>query len=253
MLKWIVGLLLLINLAVLMWILWYAEPEVPPIVERTEVAREKLRPIGERGVPLQVRAPKPVPEPVVPAPDAVCFRLGPFAGAEAAGEAGQRLTELKLAYESREEKQMTVTGYRVYLPSYKTLAQAEAVRRELRRKGFRDHVVMTDAGFKNAVSLGLFTVEENARRHLRNLAAKGFKAQLQFQHQVKSLYWLEARSQPDQVEALRGLVWKDTAVKLAPDAACTPVPAAVPPAEKPVPAEKIPPADKPTAGADSPG
>ncbi|OGI41374.1 MAG: hypothetical protein A2140_08155 [Candidatus Muproteobacteria bacterium RBG_16_62_13] len=251
--KWIVGLLVLINLGVLMWILWYAEPEVPPIVERTEVAREKLRPIGERGVPLQARAPRPAPVPVAPAPDAVCFRLGPFAGAEAAGEAGQRLTDLKLAYESREEKQMTVTGYRVYLSPYKTLAQAEAVRRELRRKGFRDHVVMTEAGFKNAVSLGLFTVEENARRHLRNLAAKGFKAQLQFQHQVKSLFWLEVRSQPDQVEALRALVWKDTAVKLAPDAACTPAPVAAPPAEKPAPAEKTPPADKPAAGADSSG
>jgi hypothetical protein len=228
MLKWIAGLLLLANLGVFMWILWYAEPELPPIVERPQVAPEKLKPIGERGVALQARAPKPAP--AAPAPNAACFRLGPFAGTEAAGEAGRQLAEQKIAHESREEKQMTVTGYRVYLPSFKTAAQAEAARRELRRQGFRDHALITEAGFRNAVSLGLFTVEDNARRHLRHLAGKGFKAQIQLLHQVKSLTWLEVRPQPDQVEALKALAWKDAAVKLVPDAACAPAPAPATPA-----------------------
>ncbi len=248
MLKWIAGLLVLANLGVWMWVLWYAEPEVPPIVARAEVAPEKLRPIGERGVPLQPRAPKPVPLPATPPPEAICFRLGPFAGTDAAAEAGRRLAELQLVHESREEKQMTVTGFRVYLPPYKTPALAEAARRELRRQGFRDHALMTEAGLKNAVSLGVFTVEENARRHLRTLAAKGFKAQLQFLHQVKSHFWLEVRPRPDQVEALRALAWKDAAVKLVPDAACAPVPVVVPPAGQSAPEEKAPRSGSPPGG-----
>jgi len=228
MLKWFVGLLLLANVGALMWILWYSQPEVEPIIERVEVAPDKLRPIRERGVPLQQRAPKPVPTPKAP-PNALCFRLGPFPDREAASGATVALGTLQLTHETREEKQMTVTGYRVYLPSFRSKALAEKARQQLRRQGFRDHAVMTEAGMKNAVSLGVFSVETNARRHLRNLAKKGFKAQLQLQHQVKSRYWLDVRALPDQAEALRALSWKDKEVQLVPDAACAPLPAPVPP------------------------
>ena len=101
-----------------------------------------------------------------------CYRIGPFTESAQADKASAVLKEIPLAYERRTEEQTVVTGYRVYLPPLPTREAAEKKRRELSRFGFKDSSVMQEAGMENALSLGLFTVEVNAQKHMQALAAK---------------------------------------------------------------------------------
>jgi hypothetical protein len=231
--KWVAATLALLSLGLWMWILWYAdtpmEDAAPPA--RAEVAPNKMRLLTEPGVRLVPRAPPP---PAAPAPDGsatatepaalVCYRLGPFASGEAAEQAMARLGGIKIAAVRQQEERRTVTGYRVYLPSFPSRQSAEEKRRELTRLGFKDHAVISEEGMQNALSLGVYSIEINAQRHLVRLAAKGVKARLQPLYQVRVVYWLEIRPAGNEVEALKKLEWGSPEIGLLAES-CPPVPA----------------------------
>jgi hypothetical protein len=174
-----------------------------------------MRLLTEAGARLVPRTPPALP--AAPAPEAaaidkataalVCYRLGPFASSEAADQAISRLTELKVASERQQEERRTVTGYRVSLSPFPSRQAAEDKRRELTRLGFKDHAVIGEEGQPFALSLGVYSIEVNAQRHLARLEAKGVKATLQPLYQVRVVYWLEARSAGDAVEPLKKLDW----------------------------------------------
>jgi hypothetical protein len=213
--KWLAAALVLANLGAWMWIRWHAEQpgevEAPP--ERAEINPEKLRLVSERGVRL---VPRPAPPAAPPATAAepgsaaaavVCARLGPFATEEAAARAGAVLSERQLAFERHKEERRTVTGYRITLPPFPSRQAAEAKRAELTRLGFRDHAVIQEEGMANALSLGVYSIEANAQRHLQRLAARGVSARLQTLHQTRTVHWLELRLDARTVEELRKQAW----------------------------------------------
>lgn len=195
--RWVFAALVLANLGLLMWASWYKEePRAPSAQPRPEVNRDQLKLLSEPGVRLEPRAARPgTAQTLVPASPAACYRLGPFASPEQAARAEAWLGERRLAFERREETRETAKGYRVYLPPFPTREAAEARRAELTRLGFRDHAMIQEEGMQNAVSLGVFTVEANARSHLRKLADKGIRAELQPILQRRSVYWVEIRGE----------------------------------------------------------
>jgi hypothetical protein len=213
--KWVAAALALLSLGLWMWILWYADTpteEAPP--PRAEIAPDKMRLLKEPGVRLVPRTPPPAapvpPSTVPPAAEPaalVCYRLGPFASSEAADQAMVRLGEQKISAERQQEERRTVTGYRVYLPPFPTRQAAEEKRRELTRLGFKDHAVISEEGLPNALSLGVYSIEANAQRHLARLAARDIKAELQPLHQVRVVYWLEIRLSESGAEPLKKLDW----------------------------------------------
>lgn len=232
--KWLAATLLLIVLGMWMWILWYVTPpesaEAP--LGRPEVNAQKMRLTSEPGVRLTPRAVTPnttAPAAVVDAAadNRLCARLGPFATAEGADKAGALLSEREFAFERRAEERRSVTGYRVYLPPFASAQAAEAKRRELTRLGFRDHAVIHEPGLNNALSLGLFAVEKNARRHVRDLGARGIKAKMQPLHQSRTVYWLELRAEPQALEPLKSVDWGTTEVSLIAES-CPSAPLATP-------------------------
>jgi hypothetical protein len=209
MIRWLVAVLLLANVAVFMWIRWHAapleSPDVPP--ERAEVAPEKMRLINEKGVRLVARA-QPPPATTVPAVAAkTCARLGPFAGEEEAARAASILGEKEIRFERQKEERRSVTGYRVILPPFPSRQAAEAKRQELNRLGFRDHALIQEEGKTHALSLGLYAIEANAQRHLRRLSEKGVEARLQPLHQTRTVYWLELRLDEPPLAGLRREKW----------------------------------------------
>jgi hypothetical protein len=121
----------------------------------------------------------------------LCYRLGPIADVARLKKIEQGLGAQTIAFTKREEVTMAVTGYRLFLPSFKSKDEAERKRRELTKLGFRDHALMHEEGFQNAISLGLYTVEENARNHLKRLADKGVGAELKPIEQGHSVFWIE--------------------------------------------------------------
>jgi hypothetical protein len=192
--RWIFAALVLANLGLLLWGAQFLEPERPARTEAAdEVNPERMKLLSEIPANKLVARPKPPP----PAPPAaandgrVCYRLGPITDAAKLKQLEQALGARPLAFTKREEATSAVSGYRVFLPSFKSKDEAERKRRELTKLGFRDHALMHEDGFQNAISLGLYSVEENARNHLKRLADKGVTAEMQAIEQTHALYWVE--------------------------------------------------------------
>jgi hypothetical protein len=213
--RWIFALLLLANIGLFLWGVQYIEPErVTPAQTPQEIHPERMPLVAEVPPGKLAARPKPPPPPPPPPPPVteggpICHRLGPVVDGAHATALERTLGAQGLAFTKREEAAREVTVYRVYLPPLRSRAEAERWRRELTQLGFRDHALIQDEGLENAVSLGLFTIETNARNHLKRLADKGVKAELQALQQMRSVYWFElapAGSTPAFVARLQAML-----------------------------------------------
>lgn len=194
--RWIFAALVLANLGLLLWGIQYVEPERPaqsPMLD--EINSAKMRLLSEMPAGKLVPRPKPAPPPApTPTLDGqACFRLGPFADAAHAKKVEESLQTQSIPFTRREETLQGVAGYRVFLPPFATKEQAEQKRRELTQLGFKDHALMQEEGFRNAVSLGVFAIEANAQSHLKRLVQAGVVATLQPVEQNRVVQWLEIR------------------------------------------------------------
>ncbi len=217
--RWIFALLVLLNLGLLIWGVFYIEveraetPELPP-----EIAPEKMRLLKKEAVRSKTRAARIVDADLKPVVSTVstpsgaagsldCYAIGPLTEVSQVQRIEQGLGGR--SFHRREEAAHVVTGYRVYLPSFATREEAERKRRELTKLGFKDHALLQEEGFQNALSLGLFSVEENAQARIQSLAEKGILAQMQKLDQTRVLYWIEfarAETAVDERTELKGLV-----------------------------------------------
>ena len=212
--KWVFAFLLLLNLGFWLWVTGiYQRDEQPAPSARPVVAAETMKLLSEPGAgraPSEDRAEA----------SGACYRIGPFPDVESADAAGKVLIELAIAYARETEEQRRIASHRVYLPPFPTKEAAEAKRKELTRAGFRDHALIEDEDLKHAISLGVYSVEANARRHLKVLAAKGVKASIEPLYQIRTVHWLTLRFDADAVRggnpvaAIKDRVWQPEAVRL---------------------------------------
>lgn len=179
--KGLFALLVLANVGLWLWATGFRPGDAPAEGARAPLNPERMRLLNEPGAP-----PAPRTE---AAPPTACYRLGPFPDEASAEAAAARLVKQGVPVGARRaEDQTVVSGYRVYLLPLPSRAAAEKKRRELVRLGFKDTSVLQEEGGQNAISLGLFTVEANARKRLQALAAKKIEAQLQTLTQVRRVY-----------------------------------------------------------------
>ena len=192
-LKWVFGALVLANLGLWMWASWYRVPAVDVSrTARAPIAAEKMRLLNEPGVKLQTRkAPPPAHAELSANAPQVCFHIGPFPDTDLATRAETSLNKLQLHFDRRSVEAKTVSGFLDYLPPLSSKAAVERKRKQLTRLGFKDHAVMQEEGFRNAISLGRFSVEANADSRVQKLAAKGIQAKVQTLYQSRTLYWLD--------------------------------------------------------------
>ncbi|HKQ30609.1 MAG TPA: hypothetical protein VJS66_04915, partial [Burkholderiales bacterium] len=209
--RWLFAAFVLANLGLLLWGIQYVEPERPVQAQvYEEINSDKMRLLSE--VPQGKLVPRPKPAPPLPSPAVdgqICYRIGPLVGAAQAKTIEESPQAQSLAFARREDNSTTVTAYRVFLPPFASKAQAEQKRRELTRLGFSDHAVMQDDGLRNAISLGIFSVEANARSRLQSLLEKGVVATIEPVEQLRTVYWLELRpaaSDTDLLARLRSLL-----------------------------------------------
>ncbi|TAM47332.1 MAG: SPOR domain-containing protein [Gammaproteobacteria bacterium] len=189
--KWLFALLILANVGLWLWMTGFRQGD-SAVVEgsRPAIQPEKLRLLTEPGVQVKERAPDAPATPALANAAAGCYRLGPFADDAATEKAIGMLKQIPLAYERKQEEQPVVTGYRVYLPPLASRDAVEKKRRQLTRLGFKDHSLIQEEGLQNAISLGTFTVEANAQKHQRALAAKKIEAKIQTLTQTRTRQWL---------------------------------------------------------------
>ena len=214
MIRWLLAVLVLVNVGAWMWTGWYLEPAPVGELARASVHPDQMKLIGEPGVKLKPRAVAEAPKTdAATQTPRVCYRAGPYTDLEAAVAIGKQLEERGVASMRREETSRTVSGYRVFLPPFPTKQAAENKRRQLVRLGFTDNALVQEQG-RYGISLGVFAVEANAKERRRDLAAKGIKARLEPIQHAHAAYWLELAGE-NLFDALKDFNWNAPGVALA--------------------------------------
>lgn len=199
--KWAVGILLILNIGVYMWGSWYkpAPPNVPTDM-RVAINASKMRPLRPAAPATQTAGQSDQTGPL-------CVSIGPFSTAAQAARASTILRQLGVVKLRQELLGSTVPSYRVYVPSLPSRAAAERQRTELAGLGIKDHYILEEPGKENAVSLGLFSIEENAAALLRRLARKGVNARQETLYNTRDTFWVVAELNARQAQRLQQQEW----------------------------------------------
>jgi len=182
-------LLLLLNLALLAWQqgVFGHFPDGGREPERIarQIEPERIRILSEREVQslreraAQARAAAAVPPPAAPASVDLtvaqgCVEFGDFLGPELARV---ETALLKLGLGSRQStRPVEMPGfYLVYLPPFKTRAEADRAVAELKNSGVKDLAVLNEGALRYGVSLGSFRDPELAKSHVAAVTKLGVK------------------------------------------------------------------------------
>ncbi len=127
---------------------------------------------------LPKRAPEPAPV-VAVTPTESCYEWGSFNTADSA----RALSALKKLNLQKPDMQITAkavpkqesTRYWVYIPAQKTMEEAQTKNDEIKALGVNDTLILQDAQWHNAISLGMFKDEALANKFIDKLHAMGIK------------------------------------------------------------------------------
>jgi hypothetical protein len=203
MLKWIVGLLLLANLALFGWMRWGSSLTVDADAGAVQAALnpDKIKLLttlpGSAAVAASGTAPGtsltllPASAPAASAPLSAstpavavnvppkvlnCAEWGEFSGDDLA-RSQQALAELKLGDRLTQRIQEKDHGYWVYLPPMKKRTVIEKKIEQLKERGVTDYFVVQEKGrWFNAISLGVFKTQEAAQKYLVSLQSKDVRS-----------------------------------------------------------------------------
>jgi SPOR domain len=173
MLRIIFLLLVLGNLAFFAWDRYLRAPLDPQAhIQQVQITPEKIR--------LAAPTPTATPRPPAAAPIAAadikaagaCLEWGTFIGPEAA-RGDTAIAELALPPAQVKRVSSDLVGYWVMMPALKSRADATKATEDLKALGVNDYSIVTDAPWRNAISLGVFRTEEAAQTLLAALRKKG--------------------------------------------------------------------------------
>jgi hypothetical protein len=210
MLRWLISILLLLNLALFVW--GYVQPQPPeehvaPLPDglptiRLLAERDRPQPASEsRG--RQEPGPdvadahkdavmsKAAAEPTAPEQRSLrCLRLGPFDRQEAASAAVDELSAA--GHETRVEVEIdrSQSGYWVLIPPGNDDPDFVIVNLEL--AGIQDLWRFDKGELAGAISLGLFSDRKQAQARQIGLQEMGFDAEIRPRYLEKPGYWIES-------------------------------------------------------------
>jgi hypothetical protein len=182
-------LLLLVNVALFAWQQGafgrFAEPGREPERIARQIEPERIRVLSERDVQVlrerasQAKAASAAAVASAPAvPDLsmaqACVEFGDFLGVDVARV---ETALLGLGLGSRQTaRPVEVPGwYMVYLPPYKTRAEADRAAADIVKRGVKDVLVLQEGALRLGVSLGSFRDPELAKAHLAAVETLGIR------------------------------------------------------------------------------
>ncbi len=200
----LVLLLLTVNVCYLLWsVLTLNAPEVSPVAWPDEVSSLRMLPPDQSVSDAQEAVRNDLLTTSVSGvaesePQAVlgqCWRIGPFTSSELRSSfVRSRLADVAVAVIERQQE--SAGGWRVFLPPAEDRAAASALRESFRAAAAEageelDSYVMTAGDRANAVSLGLFTQEQNARNLQARVVAFGMDALVEQEVSTRTVEWVE--------------------------------------------------------------
>lgn len=191
----LIVLLLVLNLGVALW--WISRPPSspePPVEPAPGVARLQL--VSEAG-PAQATPPTAGAEAVI----SQCVSFGPFADPARATQARSELQSPGVQLQLRREYAGTVSSWKVFLPPFASMDEAEAAAERIAAAGFKDYFLVRDGDDARSVALGLYRSEAAAREHATKLVAAGFRAELAPHGAGPATHWLDVGAGLDPADA----------------------------------------------------
>ncbi len=170
--KWVVWILLVINFGLLGFFQasrWLTEEDAEQQAAKPAAEESKIKVLTAEQLAAMPRK-QPPPEVIKPA----CYEWGSFSAADAA-RLKSELGKLGLAAAAKPHEQDQATRYWVYLPPLKSAEKAKARMEELQALGVQDMLIIQDAKWRNAISLGLFRDQALADEFVKKLRGLGVK------------------------------------------------------------------------------
>ena len=128
----------------------------------------------------------------------VCYTIGPLTDRARAIEISGRYSAqgVRTALKSSLEKQYM--GVMVFIDGHKTRADALKTANALSAKGMRDHIIVSDPGQNNLLSLGVFGLKKNADRLMYRVQKLGFPAKAEARYRERTIYWVYAEQSSEE-------------------------------------------------------
>jgi len=188
-------LLVAANLGLLAWSRLGPPLESAPGDEslRRQMAPEKIRVLGPKDLAGLPAPPKP--RPVVESTPKACLEWGGFAVAEAPrGE--DALKGFALGDRLGQTRTEETAGWWVYIPPLGSRAAAQKKAAELKNLGIGEFFIVPEEGkLQWAISLGVFSSEESAKKQLDALKAKGVKSAQTGERETRvTKVWFQVRN-----------------------------------------------------------
>jgi len=187
MMRAVIALLLLANVAWFAWVRWVDEPAAARVPGQAEAPR----------LVLAREAPAAEPGTRPPAPPAEsCLSLGPFSDLTDAARVSTLLRENDFKPRQRAGEGVVWRGYWVSLEGVPDRAAADGIIERLRRYGIGDAYAMPDEGRQITISLGLFSERQRALRRMDEVQALGFEPLLAERERSGTVYWIDVDVEP---------------------------------------------------------
>lgn len=210
--------LLILNVGVAVW--WLARPD-QPVGEHNRTAVpadpsgagiQRLVLADDAEAPEAPDAAGPMVStgaPETSAPDAAhatpdfCVSHGPFATAEEAALAQRRASGPGIGAGVRAHAAGPNRGWKVWLPPFENLEQAQEMAARVAAAGFTDQFIVREGADAGSLALGRFASEASARQHAEKLVAAGFPARAEPIGSGPIRYWLDVAGSRSDAERLR--------------------------------------------------
>jgi hypothetical protein len=196
----IVLFLIFLNLAFFYWASEFGSKEViletpkeipgyKPIKLLTEIEKETVQlnnqaPVKSQQVTLKSQAKEGVKA-------QKCFSLGPFETDEKSDKVYDTLFIAGIQAKQRTVNQRQPKSYWVYLPAYKSQAEAQEVVNFLKKNNINEFYIWLEEPQKNAVSLGLFKKLSTAREKMAEIRKLDLKPKMEVRFDEFSEYWVD--------------------------------------------------------------
>lgn len=182
--KWVVWLLILVNLGLFGYFKLNESHPVEIVVGHEAIQADKIKILTaeELAAMSKKNEAAPVPAPVAQQPiqpptpmQTACYEWGSFSKASIP-RARSILEKFSVTSELKETATQEATRYWVYIPPLPSAEKAQAKFNEVRAMGVSEIFVVQEPQWRNAISFGVFKDETLATKLLEDLHARGIKS-----------------------------------------------------------------------------
>ena len=205
--KWVVWLLLLLNVVLLGYFRLGMQQHAEPLAGHEAIAPDNLKIISPEELaqlPKKEQPPPPEPTPPPPpSPPVSCYEWGSFAVADTT-RAKAALDQLGLTATAKSQTPQEAVRYWVYIPPRKSMEEAQAKVEEIKALGVEESYIIEEPKWRYAISLGVFRDGALATKFVEELRSRGVKSAVKGQrnHEGGQTGFTITSVTPDQAEMI---------------------------------------------------